>query len=847
MSTNQPPAEADLPPTQNQISGGVIFNAVTQGRDITVQLPPSITPALSGMPAVSPGFTGRDEELRELLDLLAPGAQWRQPVLVTGLAGVGKTELAVQSAARARDEPGWYPGGVLVIDLFGYDSERRLTPEHALQNLLRALGVSGEHIPSDLQDRARLYRSVLAAFAEQGRRILVVLDNASTAQQVDSLLPTDGGTATLLTSRHILDVGARLHELAVLGPCASTELLRDSLRQARGPADSRVDEDPEAAAVVADLCAGLPLALRIAAALLADAPARPMASLAEALRQSHTRLDELSREDRAVRTALQLSYRGLDDEHARLFRLLPLSPGPDLSTESVSHLAGLVQRQADRLLQDLARAHLIEPGHTWGRWRLHDLVRLYADELGRARAEEDGHTSAVTRLRHHYESMAGAAETHLPGSYFAASPSFGCRRQALDWLDGERANLVAAATRGVAFTDLSTAVLNAPRRESFAYPVPAAAQHPLTPLFRYLEYRRHDDDLIAVSESAVTRSRQEGDRTSESVALDGLGVAFRVGRQFEKSIHAHSKALEIARELGTRHSEARFLCHLGHALAETHKPGQALKFYKKSAKLFARMGDHLGEGVALTSAGVALYLMRRYDEAIDAHKRALTVVGRLENQGGKFEALNNLGLALREAKRVEESIETLTEATSLAAELGYRHGEGMALSNLGNAFREAAEHKKSITAHRRAVAIAVELEDLHMEGKALGNLGIVLGDAIKFKKAIKALDRATAIFVELGDTHEESKVLNNLGSTFMEKGDLGKAIATYHRAAAACARTGDRHMERQVLRNLELTLIREATSEPGSTADLTTANLSLVRRGHAALVARIFSWRHRRR
>ncbi|WP_437014184.1 AAA family ATPase [Streptomyces sp. enrichment culture] len=328
MSTNQPPAEADLPPTRNQISGGVFFNAVIQGRDITVQLPPSITPALSGIPAVSPGFTGRDEELRKLLGLLAPGAQRRQPVLVTGLAGVGKTELAMQSAARARDEPGWFPGGVLVIDLFGYDPERRLAPEQALHNLLRALGVTGEHIPSDLQDRARLYRSVLAAFAEQGRRILVVLDNASTAQQVDSLLPTDGGTATLVTSRHILDIGAHLHELAVLDPFASTELLRDALRQARGPADTRVDDDPEAAAVVADLCAGLPLALRIAAALLADAPARPMASLTERLRQSHTRLDELSREDRAVRTALHLSYRGLDDQHARLFRLLPLSPAP---------------------------------------------------------------------------------------------------------------------------------------------------------------------------------------------------------------------------------------------------------------------------------------------------------------------------------------------------------------------------------------------------------------------------------------------------------------------------------------------------------------------------------------
>ncbi|MEU2491068.1 ATP-binding protein [Streptomyces sp. NPDC007883] len=296
----------------NSISGGVFFHAVIQGRDITVQLPPAITPALSGLPAPSSTFTGRDDHLEVLLASLTPGQDRLEPVLVAsrpvraavaGLAGVGKTELVVQTAARALKQPGWFPGGVLFIDLFGYDTERRLPPERALDSLLRALGMPGEHIPPGLQDRARLYRSVLAAFAAQGRRILVVIDNAATAEQAAPLLPTDGTTAALLTSRHTLDVDARLHDLDILDKDASITLLHQALQRARGPADTRIQDDPESAATLARLCAGLPLALRIAAALLADTPTRPPASLARALEAEHTRLNRLRREDRAVRAA----------------------------------------------------------------------------------------------------------------------------------------------------------------------------------------------------------------------------------------------------------------------------------------------------------------------------------------------------------------------------------------------------------------------------------------------------------------------------------------------------------------------------------------------------------------
>ncbi|MFD3622421.1 tetratricopeptide repeat protein, partial [Streptomyces sp. NPDC058676] len=183
-------------------------------------------------------------------------------------------------------------------------------------------------------------------------------------------------------------------------------------------------DDPEAAAAIARLCAGLPLALCIAAALLADAPTRPLASLAQDLAAGHSRLDELSREERAVRANFDLSYQHLDYAHARLFRLLPLNPGPDLSTEAATHLADVEQRQVNRLLMDLARAHLIEHGHTWGRWRLHDLVRLYADQHGHTHAVTDQREAARTRLFTHYKTITEAANTRMETVPGAASPRF---------------------------------------------------------------------------------------------------------------------------------------------------------------------------------------------------------------------------------------------------------------------------------------------------------------------------------------------------------------------------------------------------------------------------------------
>jgi hypothetical protein len=306
--------------THNTVSDGIFFSAVVQGRDITVKLPLEIPLALSGLPSGTPAFTGRAAELHTLLNVLAPRAgsadagralgASRVPTVavaaVGGLAGICKTELAIQAARAALDRQ-WFPGGVLFVDLFGYDPVRNVDPGRALEGFLRALAIPDDYIPPETQDRARLYGSVLAAYARAERRILVVIDNAATHEQARSLLPTEPSGAAIVTSRHTLGMlGARLVDLDILTPKNAADMLDSVLRIAR-PDDRRVTDHPAVSACIAELCKGLPLAMRIIAALLGENPRRPLAEMAADLDDERTRLDELSYDDTAVRAAFDLS------------------------------------------------------------------------------------------------------------------------------------------------------------------------------------------------------------------------------------------------------------------------------------------------------------------------------------------------------------------------------------------------------------------------------------------------------------------------------------------------------------------------------------------------------------
>ncbi|MGY0232144.1 tetratricopeptide repeat protein [Longispora urticae] len=752
-----------------------------------------VVPVVAVREAVAEVFVGRDVVLRELLARLdpaggGPGVAVRSAV--AGLGGVGKTTLA-RHAARQAVQRGWCAGGAFLVDLHGYDSARRVEAAGVFDPALRALGVSDADIPTDPGGLAAAYHRHLTALGRSGAPVLLVLDNVSTASQVEDLLPEHAAHRVLITSRHTLGMlaGVTTLDLDVLDVDAAVRLLDQALR-ARAATDERVRADPAGAARLAGLCDRLPLALRIAAALLADDPDRTVADLADDLADPDNRVSGLTYDERTSLTAVfDLSLRHLDDRDPRalrLLRLLTVNPGPDLGPETVTALAGQPGAVVRRLLRTLRQAHLIEPSATGaGRWRIHDLLGLHIATTAGPNADAEERVAAWRRLTDHYQSTLDAADDHLralPGD--TVSARFTGRADALTWLDAEYPNLLALTSHAATIGDHRT-----------------TARLPLL-LAEYLSWRRHHTDWITLTEHALTALRELGDRHSESAALANLGLALQEVRRFEEAIDAHQRAAEIARELGDRHGEGAALNNLGSVLQDVRRFEEAIGAHQQAADIARELGERHGEGQALSNLGNAVRQVRWFDDAIGIHQQAAEIARGLGDQHGEGRALNNLGNALQDVRRFGEAIGAHQRAVEIARELGDRHSEGMALGNLGNSLQEVRRFEEAIDAHQQAAEVVGELGDRRREGQALSNLGLALLEVRRFEEAIDAHQQAAGIARELGDRHSEGTALNNLGLALLEVRRFEEAIDAHQQAAGIARELGDRHGEGAALNNL---------------------------------------------
>jgi tetratricopeptide (TPR) repeat protein len=706
---------------------------------------------------------------------------------VAGLAGVGKTSLAVAAGHAARRQ-GWFGGGVLFIDLHGYD-EAPVEPSQALDALLRAPGVPAERIPPGAEVQAGLYRSVLAQVTEP---VLVIADNASSGAQVRPLLPGAEPHKVLVTSRHTLaGLDARLVDVTVLDDDASVGLLDGALRAAR-PEDDRITADAGAPGRLAGVCGGLPLALQIVAALLKADPALTVGELVGELSDEKDRLAGLRYDDgdgqggSSVAAAFELSCRRLDETSARVFRLLPVNPGPDISTAAAAVLADLPVTGVRRALAALARAHLAEtaPGAV-GRWRMHDLLRLYTQRLSEENADADGREQARDRLLGYYLDRAGAAHEHLQALLGMAVPAgFVGQGDALAWLDAERSSLVAAVTMA-ADTGSSQVALRLPlvladyfglrrrfddwlitlaislktARRLGDRSVEARALNSRSVALRHL---RRFEEAIAASRDAAGIFREVGDRQGKGRALSNLGLALREVRRFEEAVIAHQADLTSCRETGDRRGEARALNNLGLALFESHQIEKAIAACQDAANIFRETGDQYRGAMTLSNLGSLLQEVHRFEEAISACQNAADIFRGTGDRHGEASALNNLGLALVEVHRFEEAIAACQDAADIHRETGNRNGEGMAVNNLGTVFRKAGRFEEAITAHQDAADIDRETGDRHSEGITLNSLGLALREVGRFEEAITAHQDAADIFRETGDQYRESTALANL-------------------------------------------------------------------------------------
>jgi tetratricopeptide (TPR) repeat protein len=673
--------------------------------DGSMQLPPNETmpvPVPRQLPPSVAGFVGRTDELRALTAISGhvSGAGGAAVISsVGGTAGVGKTALALHWAHQAADR---FPDGQLYVNLQGYDFGRPLTAAQALSGFLTALGVPAAQMPAGEGQLAAMYRSLLA-----GRRLLVVLDNASHAEQVRPLLPGSSGCMALVTSRDSLaglvarDGALRL-TLDLLPRADAISLLRTLIGE-------RVDAEPAAAEALTAQCCLLPLALRVAAELAA---ARPDARLTELVDEltGQQRLDLLIAGDdprTTVRTVFSWSYHHLQPEAAEMFRLLGLHPGPDIPVPAAASLAGVDESGARRLLGDLARANLVTE-HVPGRYTLHDLLRAYAAELAHARDNHTEREAATGRVLDHYlHTAAGAARVLNPSrepitlrpprprALVCLHPDYA---HAMAWFQAEHRVLLAAV--GLA-ADTGN--------DSHAWQLPWA-------MGSFLSLSGHWHEAADTQRTALAAATRLGDTAAQALTCRLLANACTNLGDHEQARRHYASSLTLHQQLGNRRGEARVHQNLGVLAERQGRYAEALDHCERALRLYQEMGDKTGEAETLNEMGWYHAMLRDYQRAREFCRRSLTLCAEVGHRWKEGNAWDTLGYAEHHLGNLAEAAACYQRALSLFRRVGFRFEEADTLTRLGDTRQTAGDLSQALENWRQALSILEDLQHPSAEG-----------------------------------------------------------------------------------------------------------------------------------
>lgn len=689
-------------------------------------------PARPGGPARLPkdtaDFTGRNDEADRLCTALEKD---RIVALssISGMGGIGKTALAVRVAHRMRHR---FPDGQLYADLRGTDP-RPADPMEVLGRFLRVLGVSAGHLPRLPGERAALYRSVLAT-----RRVLVLLDNARDLAQVRDLLPGVPGSAVLLTSRSRLAglTGATLMDLRPMARAEALELLT------RIVGEPSVSAEPEAAGEVLDACGHLPLAIRIVASRLVARPDRTLAETAALLADERRRLGALRTEDTAVETTFRLGTELLDAERLRAFRLLALPEVTELSAPAAAALLARPEREAEELCESLVDLSLLESVAP-GRYRYHDLLRLFARQTAHAEVPDHERTAALTRLLE--LCLASALDAHrawLPDDLFpgnaapqrSAGLDFTGPQEAAAWLLDEQTSLLGLIEQAAGDSSLSLTVC-------------ADLLLAADPLGRL---GAQPYGIERAARTLAEAARVAGHRTAEARALYMLGSS--VQHRFAMRLGAPSldRAIELCRAAGDRTLLAHVLITRG---------GGALALRDFTAA-HAMLSEALTHGRALASRGIEAYALGflglvllgtgRAEEGLAHCREAVAVTRATGDVAGRANALHNLAQVCLRTGRTSDAFDILHESLRLWRETGSRYREGLLLGALAEAHNLAGRPAEAAEHAERARGIAEARGDAGILARALAQLGTAhraRGDADRAREHYR---RAESVFRELG-------------------------------------------------------------------------------------------------
>ncbi|WP_037801830.1 AfsR/SARP family transcriptional regulator [Streptomyces sp. LaPpAH-108] len=653
-------------------------------------------PRIAQLPGELAVFTGRNAEL-EWARGLFPLDGGALPTLVisaiSGMAGVGKTTLAVHLAHRVAEH---FPDGQLFVNLRGFDPTGSvMPPQEAIRILLDALGVPPQQLPSGLEAQTALYRSMLAK-----RRVLILLDNARDSEQVRPLLPGCPGCLVIVTSRNqltglVVGEGAQPLTLSQLTPAEAHEFL------ARRLGADRLAEDPAAVDEIVARCALLPLALAVVAARAATHPGFPLGAIADELRDSPENLDAFAGDDVTidVRTVFASSYELLSAPAARLFRLLGLHRGPDLSAPATAALAGLPPRETRGLLAELTRAHLLTE-HFPGRYTLHDLLRVYATERAHAEETPQERDLAVERLLSWYLHTADATHPHItPDRHrIALAPpppsckplTFTTHDQAVNWCETERANLVAAVHQAAESG-----------KSTIAWRLPAA-------LWGFFHLRGHLDDWYGAARTGLSAARAAHDRPGEAQALMDTASALRCANRYDEAIDHYLRAMTVFRELGDVRGRLRAVGNLGDAYLHAGQFAKAAVYSRRGLALGRAVGSSWGEGLSLSNLGDAYQRLGRFDDAVACLEQALTVLRAGGNRWVEGVTLDVLGTVHHRLGAHDRAVEYYTRALTTHRDIGNRWGEGHTLGHLGDVQLASGDPEAADGSWRQALAIFAE-------------------------------------------------------------------------------------------------------------------------------------------
>jgi tetratricopeptide (TPR) repeat protein/transcriptional regulator with XRE-family HTH domain len=655
-------------------------------------------PRRNDLPADLIDFTGREAEYAQVEGLLRTAGA----VAIDGMAGVGKTSLAVHVAHQLAPT---YPDGGLYLDLHGFTpGQEPLEPQAALGRLLGALDIT--HPPPGADERAALWRSELSR-----RRALVVLDNAVDTEQVRPLLPGAGKSAVLITSR------SRLVSLDGVPPVSLAPLADGDAAHLFGRAAGLTVTEEEAVSQILRQCGGLPLALRMAGARLRHRPGWTVAVLAERLRDNASRFDAV----------FGMSLQQLDADQRRMFRLLGVLPGADFDAAAACALADMPPGRVDAMLEELVDAHLVQELSP-GRYRMHDLIRQYAADI--AADEEPLAEAALRRVLNHYLAQAVAHDQTLPSPH-RRQPSPGDPAKAMAWFDTEYVNLIACFDAAVRLgADEVVAELPQAMRVWF---------------FRH----RGTDDQTRLLDAAAAAAARLGLNQQRASLLSDLGFAHAAAGRLAEALAAY----ELAEQCGPDDDLAAGLAlRIGFVRRDLGDLEAAQSHFRQARELFEKIGHRGGQSQALAFDGWVTFHLGGQSEAVELARASIAMA----DGPAQITGLVTLGVALA-SEDPAESLRTLNDALRLAEQNNLQHSQAWCHNYLGVALRIMGQPGQALDHHRRAFELLEPLAEVQLEIDCLHTYAETCRAAGRYNEALALLDRTVKLAHKLGRPHDEKR------------------------------------------------------------------------------------------